>query len=48
MIVDLRKEMSNLKKEIAPVKQDLAERKKKELDEEQSYEKVKTKSWWYY
>lgn len=48
VIVELRKEMSSLKKEFAPVKQELAERKKKELDEEQSYEKVKTTSWWGY
>jgi predicted nucleic acid-binding Zn-ribbon protein len=46
VIVELRKEMSSLRKEIAPVKQDLAERQKKELDEEQSYEEVKSTSWW--
>jgi predicted nucleic acid-binding Zn-ribbon protein len=46
VIVELRKEMSSLRKEIAPVKQDLEERQKKELDEEQSYEEVKSTSWW--
>lgn len=46
VIVELRKEMSSLRKEIAPVKQDLAERQKKELDEEESYEKLKSTSWW--
>lgn len=46
VIVELRKEISSLKKDIAPVKQDLAERQKKELDEEQSYEKLKSTSWW--
>ena len=45
VIVDLRKEIISLNKQLEPLSLDLRARKQKELDEEKSYEKVKT-SWW--
>lgn len=46
VIVELRAEMRTLKKQMLPINNDLMERKKKELEEEQSYEKLKSTSWW--
>jgi len=46
VIVELRAEMRTLKKQMLPINNDLMERKKKELEEEQSYEKLKPTSWW--
>ena len=46
VIVELRTEMRTLKKQMLPINNDLMERKKKELEEEQSYEEVKSTSWW--
>lgn len=49
LVIDqLRKEIRTLKTDVIPIKEDLMERKKKELEEEASYEKVKTRGWWYY
>jgi hypothetical protein len=45
VIVDLRKEIISLNKQLEPLSLDLRDRKQKELDEEKSYEKVKT-TWW--
>ncbi len=46
VIIELRAEMRTLKKQMLPINNDLMERKKKELEEEQSYEKLKSTSWW--
>ncbi len=46
VIVDLRKEIISLNKQLEPLSLDLRDRKQKELDEEQSYEKLKSTSWW--
>ena len=46
VIVELRKEIISLNKQLEPLSLDLRDRKQKELDEEQSYEKLKSTSWW--
>lgn len=46
VIVDLRKEIISLNKQLEPLSLDLRDRKQKELDEEKSYEKLKSTSWW--
>lgn len=46
VIVELRKEILSLNKKLEPLSLDLRDRKEKELEEEKSYEKLKSTSWW--
>lgn len=48
VVVQLRKEIRTLRNDVIPLKDDLVERKKKDVEEDASYEKVKTNSWWGY
>jgi len=46
VIVELRKEILSLNKKLEPLTLDLRDRKEKELEEEKSYEKLNSTSWW--
>lgn len=46
VIVELRAHLERLESDLAPVSEDLNNRKKKIVEEEAEYEKIVKSSWW--
>ena len=46
VILELRANIEKLENQITPINEDLIERKKKIVEEENEYEKIVKSSWW--